>query len=334
MDFPEEVLAVGGIGGLFEESAHDHRHRLQKGRPVGADLAPQPPGRVAAFEDERASRGDHRHECGQLEVDVRRGHARQVAVRRGHRQFPHDVPAGEDHVGVGHHDALGGRGRPRRVHDLRQVLGAELGPRREPAGLLGLQVRVAAGAVSDRHDDGGEPGEVACGERGFGDEHADLAFGEDVRAFGSREGHVERDDDGSDARQGEEALDELGPVAQVHGHSVALAHAEPVEEVRRPGDLPGRLGVGVPLDAARIRVFDDEEFGAGARSDPFVPHVAQRRVICHHVLLSGRGRAHQARPRRRSRRISRCRRPRSVRCPRRRIRPVSERRACRTRGEG
>ena len=98
--------------------------------------------------------------------------------------------------------------------------------RDEPAGLLGLQVRVAAGAVSDRHDDGGEPGEVACGERGFGDEHADLAFGEDVRAFGSREGHVERDDDGSDARQGEEALDELGPIVHVQADPVARLDAE------------------------------------------------------------------------------------------------------------
>ena len=112
-------------------------------------------------------------------------------------------------------------------------------------------LHAGAVAVAERHVDGGlERRDLALAVAAVGGDHELRAGVVDARA--QAVGREAAEDDGvdrADARDREHRGDRLGDHRHVDRDAVALADAEPLEDVREALDLVGELGVG---DAALV----------------------------------------------------------------------------------
>jgi hypothetical protein len=158
------------------------------------------------------------------------------------------------------HDALGNAGRPRRVHEERQVVGIDgLGTRRQRRLVdprrsleqLCPRDRRRSGRLAEHHDalERRQParavhghqlahdGEIVHRARSLGeDERAGARLREDVGDVVGPETRVDWHQHGADLEHGKRGLDPLGPVEHPERHAITGSDAERDQSARHAVD--------------------------------------------------------------------------------------------------
>ncbi len=280
-----QVVLLGERGPPLHERANGRRRRVEDRDPIALDEIPEPvlvrPIRGPLVHDAGGAGGQravHQVRVPGHPADIRRAPEHvvvpQVEHPSGGRERLGHVAAG------GVHDALRLPGRPRRVEDVEHVLRVHHGGLADRLG-IGHQAVVP---MIPPLDDGGQSGIGGCratthhddvldgraaGDRLIGVllERDELAaavpdVGRDQHLRGrvvdaiaeglGREPAEHNGVGGADPRAGQHGDHRLGDHRQVDRHAVALAHAEPFQDVREPVDVAMQLPVGDRAPIARL----------------------------------------------------------------------------------
>ena len=231
---------------------------------------------------------------------MERRHGGEQPVVGREAALPHAVAAAVDHVAVGELDPLGTGGGARGEDDHGRIAHVQVAGRGRLVGADGhgfveidhaLAERVSR-PVGDEHmghgvgphalAGGAGAGALGAGRIlavaalavGLGHHHGDAALLVHEDALLQLVLHVDGHGHGANLRQGHAHGHVLGRVVQLHGHVVALAHAEAREVVGHAVDVAVELPVGEGTHLAGTALVGEEKMIAAA-GGKLVPQIAE-----------------------------------------------------------